>query len=148
LQIGELTWLQKCCHTAWNYAAGFTSTLSGPTTEPHIAALHQSLIPNWTSPAFAKFVDACRNLVDELANLSTDLNGKEMMQRCDQVFRQICWLEERFWPDVDGMGEEDESSRLQVGLGVNGGQGGDASPAVAFPGVLNGVEAAAGATTS
>lgn len=32
--------------------------------------------------------------------------------RCEEVFRQICWLEERFWPDVDGMGEEDESARL------------------------------------
>lgn len=70
------------------------------------------------------------------------------MQRCDQVFKQICWLEERFWPDVDGMGEEDETSRLQVGLGVNGGQAGDTSPAVGYGGVLNGVEAAAGGTTS
>lgn len=83
--------------------------------------------------------------MDELANISTEANGKEMMQRCDQVFRQVCWLEERFWPDVDGMGEEDDSSRLQVGLGVNG-QPGDPSPA--FGGVLNGVEAAAGGATS
>jgi hypothetical protein len=69
-----------------------------------------------------------------------------MMMRCDQVFRQICWLEERFWPDVDGMGEEDESSRLQVGLGVNGGQGGDT--AAPFGGVLNGVPEAAGGAAS
>jgi thiaminase len=140
--------LPQSCRTAWNYAASFTSTLSGPTTETHIAALHQSLIPNWTSPAFSKFVDACRSLVDELANSSTDHNGKEMMQRCDQVFKQICWLEERFWPDVDGMGEEDETNRLQVGLGVNGGQAGDTSPAVGYGGVLNGVEAAAGGAAS
>ena len=69
-----------------------------------------------------------------------------MMMRCDQVFRQICWLEERFWPDVDGMGEEDESSRLQVGLGVNGGQGGDTAPP--FGGVLNGVPEATGGAAS
>ena len=66
--------------------------------------------------------------------------------RCDQVFRQICWLEERFWPDVDGMGEEDESSRLQVGLGVNGGQAGDTT--AQFGGVLNGVPEAAGGAAS
>ena len=69
-----------------------------------------------------------------------------MMMRCDQVFHQICWLEERFWPDVDGMGEEDESSRLQVGLGVNGGQGGDTT--APFGGVLNGVPEATGGAAS
>ena len=91
-------------------------------------ALHQALIPNWTSPAFSKFVDATRVLVDELANTTTSPNGKEEMLRCEDVFRQICWLEERFWPDVDGMGEEDESARLAGGAGsmsgVGVGQGG------------------------
>lgn len=41
------------------------------------------------------------------------------MLRCEEVFRQICWLEERFWPDVDGMGEEDESARMGVGNDTN-----------------------------
>lgn len=60
------------------------------------------------------------------------------MSRCEQVFSQICWLEERFWPDVDGMGEEDE--RVHNGLANGLGDGG-------FGGVLNGVaEAAAGAS--
>lgn len=75
-------------------------------------ALHQALIPNWTSPAFDKFVDATRALVDELANTTTARDGKEEMQRCDEVFRQICWLEQRFWPEVDGMGEEGDRSQL------------------------------------
>jgi hypothetical protein len=34
------------------------------------------------------------------------------MVRCEEIFRQICWLEERFWPDVDGMGEQDETANL------------------------------------
>jgi hypothetical protein len=97
------------------YAQSFTSTLSGPSSESHIAALHQSLIPNWTSAAFAKFVDACRGLVDDLANSPTIANGKEEFQRCEMAFRQVCWLAERFWPDVDGMGDEDDS-RLAVQL--------------------------------
>ncbi|KAJ4339679.1 hypothetical protein N0V87_003120 [Didymella glomerata] len=71
-----------------------------------------TLIPNWTSPAFNKFVDATRALVDELANTTTARDGKEEMQRCDEIFRQICWLEQRFWPEVDGMGEEDEGAQL------------------------------------
>jgi hypothetical protein len=57
--------------------------------------------------------------VDELANTTSTPNGKEEMTRCEEIFRQVCWLEERFWPDVDGMGEEDGSAQLgpQVGMG-------------------------------
>ncbi|EOD46586.1 Transcription regulator [Neofusicoccum parvum] len=75
-------------------------------------ATEHQLIPNWTSAPFSKFVDACRSLVDELANTTTSPNGKEEMIRCEQLFEHVCWLEERFWPDVDGMGEEDETARL------------------------------------
>ncbi|KAH8723799.1 hypothetical protein GQ44DRAFT_760780 [Phaeosphaeriaceae sp. PMI808] len=99
---------EHCYRTAWQYAHSFSSTLSTPSADPHIIALHQALIPNWTSPAFAKFVDATRSLVDELANITTTRDGKEEMLRCEDIFRQICWLDERFWPDVDGMGEHDE----------------------------------------
>jgi thiaminase len=126
-------WHAQCYRSAWLYAQSFTSTLTGPSSEPHIAALHQALIPNWTSPAFSKFVDACRGLVDELAISPTIANGKEEMQRCEQVFRQVCWLAERFWPDVDGIGEDDDGGRLMPG--VTDGQGNDAS---GFAGVLNG----------
>lgn len=102
----------QCYRSAWQYAASFSSSLSTPSNDNHIVALHQALIPNWTSPAFNKFVDATRALVDELANTTTARDGKEEMQRCDEIFRQICWLEQRFWPEVDGMGEEDESAQL------------------------------------
>lgn len=89
--------------------------------EPHIVALHQALIPNWTSPAFNKFVDATRGLVDELANSNAARDGREEMIRCEEIFKQICWIEERFWPDVDGMGEVDESARLGTsGMGPMG----------------------------
>lgn len=74
----------------------------------HISALHSALIPNWTSVAFSKFVDACRSIVDEIANSQTSGNGKDEMARCEAVFRQVVWLWEMIWPDVDGMGQEDE----------------------------------------
>jgi thiaminase len=136
------------CSTIFRqYCSTFSTSLAHPTTEPHIAALHQSLIPNWTAPAFYKFVDACRALVDELANSTTSPNGREEMARCEQVFRQICWIQERFWPDVDGMGEEDErgahghnSSLSAGGLGV-----GDAG---SFGSALNGITEAAATGTS
>ncbi|KAF2800293.1 heme oxygenase-like protein [Melanomma pulvis-pyrius CBS 109.77] len=117
---------EHCYRSAWQYASSFSTSLSTPSTENHIVALHQALIPNWTSPAFSKFVDATRALVDELANITTAHDGKEEMVRCEEIFRQICWLEERFWPDVDGMGEEDETARLgPAGLGPLGAGVGD-----------------------
>ncbi|KAH9861081.1 hypothetical protein IAQ61_010817 [Plenodomus lingam] len=103
---------QHCYRSAWQYAHSFSTSLSTPSNEAHIAALHQAFIPNWTSPAFSKFVDATRALVDELANITTTRDGKEEMQRCEEVFRQTCWLQQRFWPVVDGMGEDNESSRM------------------------------------
>jgi hypothetical protein len=97
---------------SWIYAQSFTPPLAGPTVESHIAALHQALIPNWTSDAFAKFVSACRGLVDDLANSPDISNGKEEFERCQMAFRQTCWLAERFWPGVDGAadGGDDQPS--------------------------------------
>ncbi|KAF1938773.1 heme oxygenase-like protein [Clathrospora elynae] len=103
---------EHCYRCAWQYASSFSTSLPTPSNDAHIIALHQALIPNWTSPAFSKFVDATRALVDELANITTTRDGKEEMVRCEEIFRQICWLEERFWPDVDGMGEEDENTHV------------------------------------
>ncbi|KAF2996226.1 hypothetical protein E8E13_002920 [Curvularia kusanoi] len=103
---------EHCYRSAWQYAASFSSSLTTPSSDNHIVALHQALIPNWTSPAFNKFVDATRALVDELANTTTARDGKEEMQRCDEIFRQICWLEQRFWPEVNSMGEESDDAQL------------------------------------
>ena len=82
-----------------------TSSLSN---ESHINALHQALIPNWTSPAFSKFVDACRSIVDEVANSMTSGNGREEMLRCEQTFKQALWLWKGIWPEVNDMGESDD----------------------------------------
>jgi hypothetical protein len=38
------------------------------------------------------------------------------MERCEAVFRQVCWLTARSWPEVDGMGEEDEAAASRLGL--------------------------------
>ena len=81
---------------------------SSSSNEAHINALHQALIPNWTSPAFSKFVDACRSIVDEVANSMTSGNGREEMLRCEQTFKQALWLWKGIWPKVNCMGESDE----------------------------------------
>ena len=106
--------------------------------DSHNAALHQNLIPNWTSPAFAKFVDACRAVVDELANAQTSGNGREEMARCEGAWKQVLWLWEKSWPDVDGMGEEDEVANAErFGTGGRGrgpSQGGPSATAGASVG--------------
>jgi thiaminase len=129
--------VEHCYRTSWVYAASFSSSLNQPLMpfssngDSHNAALHQSLIPNWTSAAFAKFVDACKAVVDDLANAETSPNGREQMTRCLGAFNQVLWLWERTWPSVDGMGEESESVSAERFNGMRprsstgGGQPGD-----------------------
>jgi hypothetical protein len=39
------------------------------------------------------------------------------MSRCEEIFRQMCWLEERFWPEVDSMGDNNESAGMGPPMG-------------------------------
>ena len=89
---------------------------SSTSSESHIAAIHQGIIPNWKSPAFAQFVDACGDVVDELANAQTTGNGREEMMRCEGVWRQVVWLWERRWPGV----LEPRAERLGAGYPLVG----------------------------
>jgi hypothetical protein len=82
-------------------------------TRPHgnadnryITALHDAMIPNWTSRDFSKFVDACRSIVDEIAGKENMGDGKNQLVRCETLYQQTLFLWERIWPEVDGMGEE------------------------------------------
>ena len=132
--ITTITDTSQCYRASWHYASTFTNTntttsnyslpaymTGSPATgsnpfapdgsssnENHINALHQALIPNWTSPAFSKFVDACRSIVDEVANAMTTGNGREEMVRCEQTFKQALWLWKGIWPETNGMGESDD----------------------------------------
>ena len=95
--------------------------------ETHTAALHEALIPNWTSQGFGKFVDACKAIVDELANAQTSGSGASELQHCELVFKQVVWLWKQMWPEVTGMGEEtgdaegEESSQANGNGGANDG---------------------------
>jgi hypothetical protein len=62
-------------------------------------------MPSWTSEAFGDVVAAMAELVDEVADAEGQSVGPEVVQRrCEEVWRQILWLEERFWPVVEGEG--------------------------------------------
>lgn len=124
----------QCYCASWQYASHFASTVpssnysvpsylthsstetygNAPTpfrpsnsSDQHIAALQEALIPNWTSREFSNFVDACRAIVDELANAETTGSGREQLVRCEGQFQQVIFLWERIWPEVNGLGEEE-----------------------------------------
>ncbi|TKA37144.1 hypothetical protein B0A54_12005 [Friedmanniomyces endolithicus] len=87
-------------------------------TEHHIAALHEAFIQNWTSANFVRFVSACKSIVDEVANAQTTGNGKTEMTACERRFKQAIAMWGQIWPEVDGMGEEEE--RAEAGANGSG----------------------------
>lgn len=86
----------------------------------HTAALREALIPNWTSTGFGKFVEACKAIVDELANGQTTGNGKAELDACSTTFEQAIWLWKMMWPEVDGMGREKEAVQAEEEEQANG----------------------------
>ncbi|KAE8371027.1 transcription regulator [Aspergillus bertholletiae] len=63
-------------------------------------ALRERFIPNWTSVEFREFVEGIAQVVDALASTVKDGEKEELVTRCERWWRQVKWLEERFWPDV------------------------------------------------
>ncbi|KAK1139876.1 hypothetical protein N8T08_011121 [Aspergillus melleus] len=96
-------WATETCYLrAWRFAAGFLDQQQGETQDTDGGALRKEFIPNWSSREFEGFVDGIGELVDEMARglLVADGEKGEMMRRCERWWRQVVWLEERFWPDV------------------------------------------------
>ncbi|EGP90834.1 uncharacterized protein MYCGRDRAFT_31323, partial [Zymoseptoria tritici IPO323] len=94
--------------------------------QQHATALREALIPNWTSREFCKFVDACRAIVDEIANKESVGDGRHQLSRCELLYKQVVFLWERIWPEVDGMGEEkteDDVAGKAAGAEGNGESG-------------------------
>ncbi|KAK6509430.1 hypothetical protein TWF481_004175 [Arthrobotrys musiformis] len=84
---------ERCYFDAWGFAkASAESTGEGVMTKV--------FIPNWTSEGFKQFVDTLEELVDGIAKEEGVEVGGEIWGRSEVVWRQVLWLEERFWPDV------------------------------------------------
>ena len=66
----------------------------------HNAAIHHALIPNWSSREFGQFVEACRHIVDELANAQTTGSGRQELANCEVQYHQVLWLWEQIWPSA------------------------------------------------
>lgn len=98
-------WATEACYLqAWRFAASCGASMKGrlgPEQDADGGALRTRFIPNWTSPEFEAFVRRIGDVVDELAGQIKGAEEREnVMGRCVQWWRQVVWLEERFWPVV------------------------------------------------
>ncbi|THZ81734.1 heme oxygenase-like protein [Aureobasidium pullulans] len=86
---------EKCYLEAWKYALGFKEEVP---EEKKSHVLHTTLIPNWTCDEFEEFVICIGDLLDELADDIPE--GSREWFKCEEVWQQVLWAEENFWPKV------------------------------------------------
>ena len=94
-------WATEICYLrAWQYArdTSTSSTNQTGTEDADGGALRKHFIPNWTSPEFVAFVERIGEVVDEMAEGCE--RGEDVPGRCAVWWRQVLYLEGRFWPDV------------------------------------------------
>jgi thiaminase len=105
---------EYCYLHAWKYAAEVMESSSprpseispasfsvGYERDPDGGALRRGFIPNWSNREFEKFVDDIRDVTDELAGrVKGAEEGEREKGKCVGWWRQVLWLEERFWPKM------------------------------------------------
>jgi len=99
---------EYCYLHAWKYAA-FTSMSTSTATglvddldDADGGALRQRFIPNWSSLDFEQFVIRLQDVTDELGGRVKGAEERERERgKCLGWWKQVLWLEERFWPQVE-----------------------------------------------
>lgn len=98
-------WATEVCYLrAWRYAAAFLKTRKADDgkIDADGGALREKFIPNWSSVEFEEFVNHIGDVLDTLAGQIKGAEECEVMRaRCLEWWRQVVWLEERFWPPMD-----------------------------------------------
>lgn len=97
-------WATEVCYLrAWRYAAAFLKARGDDGKEDADGgALKEKFIPNWSSAEFEAFVDQIGEVLDLMAGQIKGVEEMELMRgRCLEWWRQVVWLEERFWPSMD-----------------------------------------------
>lgn len=97
-------WATEVCYLrAWKYAASFLEGTDGPAEEDTDGgALRKEFIPNWSSTEFEGFVNRIGDVLDIMAEQTKGVEeAEEMRRRCLEWWRQVIWLEERFWPTME-----------------------------------------------
>ncbi|KAJ6083102.1 hypothetical protein N7467_007237 [Penicillium canescens] len=100
-------WATEVCYLrAWKFAAGYMRQNVGEKQDykgdADGGALREKFIANWSSDEFEGFVNSIGDVVDEMAEQLKGAEESELMRgRCLEWWKQILWLEERFWPNVE-----------------------------------------------
>jgi thiaminase len=99
---------EYCYLHAWKYAAFISMSSSTATSlvddqeDADGGALRQRLIPNWSSLDFEEFVLRLQDVTDELGGrVKGAEEGERERGKCLGWWKQVLWLEERFWPQVE-----------------------------------------------
>jgi thiaminase len=100
-------WATEVCYLrAWRYAARCmredkSSEGNDFSGDADGGALRGKFIDNWSSVEFEGFVNQIGDVLDEMAGQIKGAEETETMRgRCLEWWRQIVWLEERFWPEL------------------------------------------------
>ncbi|KAJ6071925.1 hypothetical protein N7499_009939 [Penicillium canescens] len=99
-------WATEVCYLrAWRFAAGYmrqnVDEKQDYKGDADGGALREKFIANWSSDEFEVFVNSIGDVVDEMAGQLKGAEETELMRgRCLEWWKQILWLEERFWPKV------------------------------------------------
>ncbi|KAI9872463.1 MAG: hypothetical protein M1830_001597 [Pleopsidium flavum] len=102
---------EECYFSSWTYALRADNhppdmSVENPyTNDLDGGALRAKFIPNWTNESFKGFVTQIGRLVDEVAESDDVMGSQEEKKRCEEVWRQVVGLEERFWPVVAERGQ-------------------------------------------
>lgn len=97
---------EECYLRAWRYAKECMEKAEGcegrdKRQDADGGAVRLRFIPNWSSGEFEGFVGRLGEIVDEMAAAEKGAEEMEMRKRrCLEWWRQVLWLEERFWPGV------------------------------------------------
>lgn len=92
---------EECYLRSWRYAKGYMEGTGDGEKDADGGALRRRFIPNWTSDEFEGFVRRIGDVVDDLAGLVKGAEEGELRRgQCLEWWRQVLWLEERFWPVV------------------------------------------------
>jgi thiaminase len=96
-------WATEICYLrSWRYAASFLKLRGEESKDADGGALREKFIPNWSSVEFEDFVNRIGDVLDEMAGQIKGAEEAEIMRgRCLEWWRQVVWLEERFWPVMD-----------------------------------------------
>lgn len=97
-------WATEVCYLrSWRYAASFLEGRNeDPKNDTDGGALREKFIPNWSSAEFEGFVNCIGNVLDEMAGQIKGVDEAEAMRgRCLEWWKQVVWLEERFWPSME-----------------------------------------------